>query len=231
MLVIRTIVFFAFQALIATILFSRGDSAPWENAAGWWTINATLTNIICLVLLASWLRREQRTLLDLYRFDRRHLWSDLLAVVCISVLMAPLAILPNVMLANLLFDDAIQPVSMMFRPIPHWAAGIALVAFPLTIALAELPTYFGYVMPRLEILTGQRWHSVLLAAFCLAAQHATLPWLPDWRFATWRLLMFVPFALVLGISLRWRPRLLPYFMIIHALLDLQAALMVYSISV
>jgi len=35
--------------------------------------------------------------------------------------------------------------------------------------------------------------------------------------------MFFPLALMLGILLRWRPRLLPYLVIIHGLMDLGTA--------
>jgi hypothetical protein len=42
--------------------------------------------------------------------------------------------------------------------------------------------------------------------------------------------MFIPFALAIGLVLHWRPRLLPYFMIIHWLIDLPVAWMVLSLS-
>jgi hypothetical protein len=118
----------------------------------------------------------------------------------------------------------------MFRPIPQWAALIGLIAFPLTIMFAELPTYFGYGMPRVEAQTGKRWLAVLAPALFLAAQHATLPLLFDARFLLWRLLMFLPLALYMGILLRWRLHLLPYMMVLHGLLDFQAALSADGVS-
>ena len=42
------------------------------------------------------------------------------------------------------------------------------------------------------------------------------------------LLMFMPFAFVVGAALKWRPRLFPYFAILHGLIDL-AAMTVYLI--
>jgi len=88
-----------------------------------------------------------------------------------------------------------------------------------------LPTYFAYCLPRLEAQTG-RWSAVLLASFFLAAQHCTLPLIWDGRFLTWRLLMFIPFALFVGLLLRWRPQLLPYMVVVHGLMDLALVLMV-----
>jgi hypothetical protein len=107
----------------------------------------------------------------------------------------------------------------MFQPLPAWALAVGIL-FPLTIALAELPTYFGYSMPRLAAQLKSGWLAWLLASFFLAAQHMFLPFVPDGRFIVWRLGMFLPFALFTGLVLKFRPTLLPYFVILHALMDL-----------
>jgi hypothetical protein len=41
----------------------------------------------------------------------------------------------------------------------------------------------------------------------------------DWGFMLWRFGMFLPFALFTGLVLKFRPALLPYFVIVHALMD------------
>ena len=43
-------------------------------------------------------------------------------------------------------------------------------------------------------------------------------------FMLWRLGMFVPFAFFTGLVLKFRPALLPYFVIVHALLDVTLVL-------
>ncbi|MFY0572267.1 hypothetical protein ACN28E_51700 [Archangium lansingense] len=60
-----------------------------------------------------------------------------------------------------------------------------------------------------------------MAAFFLSAQHATLL-LFDARLLTWRLFMFLPFVFTIGAEVRWRPRLLPWLMGVHGLLDVSA---------
>jgi hypothetical protein len=119
---------------------------------------------------------------------------------------------------------------MFVRPLPVWAAVIGLVIWPITHGLAELPTYFGYAMPRLETRTGHPWLAVSLASFFLAAQHIALPLLLDGRFIAWRMLMFIPFALMVGILLHWRPRLLPYMVIVHILIDAATAAALLSVA-
>ena len=109
----------------------------------------------------------------------------------------------------------------MFRPLPTWALVVSLL-FPLTIGFAELPTYFAYAMPRLEAQLKNGWLACLIASFFLSAQHVFLPLILDGRFMLWRLLMYMPFALFAGLMLKLRPTLLPYFMIVHTLVDISA---------
>jgi hypothetical protein len=117
--------------------------------------------------------------------------------------------------------------NMLFRPLPTWAFVLSFL-FPLTIWFAELPTYFGYVMPRLFRGAGESqtrpYAAWLIASFFLAAQHMFLPLILNSGYMLWRFGMFLPFALFTGLVLKYRPSLLPYFVIVHALLDVSTVL-------
>jgi hypothetical protein len=193
-------------------------------------VTATLTNLVCIYLLIKLFNLEGLRYRDLFYFQRETFKMDLFWVLGLLILSGLAATLPNYFVALWLFGDSEAVVPLMFRALPLWAILPTLVLFPLTIALAEIPTYFGYVMPRLEKQVGA-WLAVSLSAMALAAQHVTLPLVFDVRFILWRLLMFIPFALLLGIALRLRPRLLPYLVIVHGLLDFSAAWMVYTASI
>jgi hypothetical protein len=78
---------------------------------------------------------------------------------------------------------------------------------------------------------GSPWSAVLAPSFFLAAQHCALPLIFDTRFILYRFAMFLGFALLMGITLRWRLRLLPYLMVSQALLDLLTIYFVFSIFV
>jgi hypothetical protein len=111
--------------------------------------------------------------------------------------------------------------------LPNIGVGTLL---PLTNPFAELVTYFGYVMPRVRALSGRVWIAVAAAAFMLAAQHMAFPLIFDWRFLLWRVLMFIPFAVWLGLCMIWRPRLLPFLLIGHALLDATLILYLFPLA-
>jgi hypothetical protein len=226
MLVSRILLFAAWQAVIAGIITLLGGDASWEASAAWWPVTATLTNIVSIALLVILFNQEGKRYRELFRFEQATWKVDLLVVLGLTVLSAALVMLPNFGLATWLFGDAQVTMELFYRPLPIWAVLVSMVAFPLTIALAELPTYFGYAMPRL----GRGVWPVVAAAFFLSIQHAALPLLLDWRFILWRAAMFLPFALVLAIVLHWRPRLLPYLVVVHALLDLTAVWFLFPVA-
>lgn len=232
-LVFRIIGFAAVQALLAGWFALRGAAEPWATAAGWWPLVAVVVSVLTAVLLAWAVGREGLRYRDLLSI-RRDTWrGDLLGALVVFLLSGPPAYLPMLWLSTALFGDPQAASALMFRPLPPGWAGFLFVAFPLSVALTELPAYFGYAMPRLLALDGAAEsgsfvrdslaRGVLLPVFFLAAQHATLPLLFDWRFIVWRLGMFLPFALLVGVALRRRPTLMPYLMAGHFLIDLSSA--------
>jgi hypothetical protein len=226
----RLVGFAVVQTLIAGALLVSGTADPWSASALWWPVVATVVNVATWWLLARLLRRQGRTLWDLFRIDTHHIGRDLGAVAAIAVVTAFLVVVPNFALGTMLFGDAEAPLARMVGPLPGWAALTAAVLFPASIVVSELAAYFGYLQPRLEALTGRAWLAVAVAAGSLSLQHATLPLLFDGRFIIWRALMYLPFAVVLGLALRWRPRLLPYLAVVHGFSEVQIALMVATAS-
>lgn len=222
MTILRLLLFPASQALIALVYFLLGARQAWEQSIAWWPMAVTLTNLVCIYLLVRLYRLEGLRYRDLFHFDRQHLGKDLLVVFGALIITGPIAMLPNIWLANTLFGDPQNAADLMFRSLPLWAAVLSFILFPLTQGLAELPTYFGYAAPRLSVLWGSRVTAILFTSLFLGLQHATLPLIFEWRFIVWRAFMYLPFALWLAVLLNWRPRLLPYFAVIHILLDFSA---------
>lgn len=231
MLAVRIVLFVGLQACFALGFFLTGSEHAWESGANWWPLCVTITNLICIALLVRLFRAEGQRFWDIFRFDRVHLKQDLLAFLGITILLGPVGFLPNIWLGGLLFDDPQISLDMLVRPLPMWAVVTSLATFPLTQGLAELATYFGYVMPRFEKNGMPAWLAVSLPALLLGFQHCALPLLFDLPFFTWRLLMYVPFAFLVGIVLHWRPRMLPYLAIIHVLMDASFAAMLLDVAI
>ncbi len=223
MLVSRLTLFLLFQTLVALFLGS------WPASQPYWLLTATLTNSVGIVLLYFLFKRENLKFSRLFRFNRITFRKDLLLFIGLTLLIGPLAFFPNLLLGKWLWGNAEVPYQMMFQPIESWMAYLLLLAFPITIVFAELPTYFGYVLPRLEQQLHRKWISILLPVLFLSVQHCTLPFIPDAKFIIYRGLVFLPFAFLLGISIRHRPSLLPYFVLLHGLMDFTTAWMFLNI--
>jgi hypothetical protein len=221
----------SFQTLLAFGLMVGGASTPWRSAADWWLGTFALAELVNI----WWLRRlasaEGLRLRDLYNSGRWWRAADLKWLAVGLVVAAPLGFFPSALLAQALWGDPQIAADMTFRAVPIWAAWMMVITFPVIHGLTELPTYFGYVMPRMEALTGRCSISLVVTSAVLAAQHMFLPLLFDGRYLVWRLLMFLPLALWFGWVVHMRPTILPYLVVAHALLDLSLPLLVLQASI
>jgi hypothetical protein len=226
MLASRTLFFGLVQAAIAGIFLLRGEPGAWQASVMWWPVSAIAANLLSLALLVGLLRREGKGLRDLYTYDHSRLKRDLLMGFGIILLAIPTAYAGLAGSTWLVFGGTLPD---FFYPLPMWAAWLVLVLFAPTVALAELPTYFGYSMPRIEALTGRTWFAVALAVFWLASQHITLPLVFDGQYLLWRFLAFLPLAIVVGL-IHVRTRRMVPLMITHLVIDLSVAWEVFRIS-
>lgn len=120
---------------------------------------------------------------------------------------------------------------ILFQPIPTYLICFLLLAFPITITISELATYFGYIMPRLKSKLKLKFFALLLPISFLSIQHCTSPLVFVTKFILFRGLMYFPFAVMLGIALNNRPSLLPYLSILHGLFDTTTVIMLLSTTI
>lgn len=230
MLFSRISLFVGIQALLALVFWVVGFSDAWNKSANWWPFVVTATNIVCISLLVWLFQQGGKRFWDIYRIQKNHIKKDLLALAGILIILGPVSYLPNVWLGGLLFGDPQRTLDFIVRPLPLWAAYASIILFPVTQGMAELATYFSYVMPRLEKQGMQSWLAVSVPSLFLAFQHIGVPLLFNTRYLAWRGLMFLPFAFLVGIVMHWRPRLLPYLAIIHVLMDMSFAAMLLGVA-
>jgi len=225
MIVIRSVLFLAFQSLIALTFLFSGSPSAWNDSAAWWPFAVILTNLVCLALLIHFYEQEGKRFWDVFRIGRQFIKQDLLFLLGFMLIAGPLGYLPNILSARWLFGDPQIALDLLVHPLPAWAAIASFVFFPLLQGLVEIPTYMLYALPRLEAQGIRPWLAVALASFFLSAQHMFAPFIPDARFITYRLVMFLPFAVLVALVMRARPRLMPYIAVIHVLMDLSIAVM------
>ena len=214
MLPFRLMLFLCFQLLIAFVIGS------FEESQKYWLLVASAVNVVNIPVLIWLFKSEGKSFLHLFKIDKTTLKKDLLLFLGIAILCGPVVFLPNILLSNWLWGDVAVPYNMMFQPLSISLVVVLMIVFPVTIAFAELATYFGYIMPRLLDTMKRKWLAVLLPVIFLSIQHCALPFIPDVKFIVYRALVFLPFALLIGLILYKKPQLFPYFAILHGLMDL-----------
>ena len=229
MLFFRIVMFAVVQLIIALILYIFKDQYPFYNSQSYWILFVSITNLLNLFILIKLYKLEGKNFFKSIWFIRNGWWKDLLITIGLLLILIPFAIFPNMVLSILLFGTKEYGNELLIRHIPVWAIILGFI-WPLTHPLVELPTYFSYCMPRLEKLLANSWMAWIIASVALALQHITLPLIFDFKYISWRFLMYLLFALLIGLFIKLRPRLLPYFAIIHGLIDLQVVIIFLSLK-
>lgn len=230
MLFSRISLFAAFQAGLALLFATVGQTEPWASAANWWPLTVAAVDAVMLLLLIRLFAAEGGSFWRLFRIERNTVKGDLLVMLIVVLVTGPVSYFPNIWLGQALYGSPEATLELIVRPLPFWAVYTAMLFFALGQGLTELPTYFGYVAPRLHAQGMRRWMAVSLPALMLALQHIAVPLLFDARFMAWRAFMFLPFAFLVGALLTWRPRLMPYVVVVHLLMDMAFAAMLLNVA-
>jgi hypothetical protein len=213
LLVSRLLLFAFFQATLAVVLHS------WMDSVKYWMITASITNLASIILLARLYKKERGSYFFVFHFIKSTFKTDVAIFAGLFLISIPVALVPSLALSTWLWGNTTYYHQMLFQPLSIYLTVCLLVIFPVSMALAELPTYFGYIMQRLPKHFRSRLWVLLVPVIFLSIQHCTLPFVFDLKFIAFRGLMYLPFSLMLGIALYKRPSLFPFLVIQHGLLD------------
>ncbi|MGO9865418.1 MAG: type II CAAX prenyl endopeptidase Rce1 family protein [Terriglobales bacterium] len=226
----RSFFMIAAQGLVAAIFALRGHPSPWNAAAPWWSVWGTLVDIGCLMLMANLTRAEGIGLRDLIGKIRLRRGQDIfLGIGCLLLGMVLFGAAG--MLATKLVFGTLQGIPysglLSARRLPVWAVIYSLSVWWLIWSPTEEMTYNGYVLPRIQALTGRKWIAVMIVGFWWALQHSFLPLIWDWKYVLWRFLFFLPGVLAWLIAYLWIRRLFP---LILAHWPMDASAQIYTLS-
>lgn len=207
MLFARSVFAVAAQGLVAAMYAMHGSATPWRAAGAWLPVYGTLIDAGCLFLLWWLARREGITLLDLIGFDRRRMGRDLLLGLAL-ILPSLLFIFGGNFASSLLVYGNLD-APQIFEPLPLLPALYAVLIFPLVWGVAEQTTYNGYLLPRLQALSGSTGFAVAVVALSWSFQHVVMPLTFDPDFMTYRLLSPIAFSTFITLVYLRVRRILP----------------------
>ncbi len=223
----RGLMWMAAQGLVALIFLSRHISHPWRQATYWWSVCFTLSDIFCLAVMRHYTRREGIRLRDLIGPIRMRLGRDIFLGLGYYLLIFPFFIAGGY-LAQMAFygRSGIAPSTYILHAhaLPLWAVIYSFSIYWVIQSATEEMTYQGFVLPRLEALTGRSWVAFGIVAFFFAAQHCAIGFVPEWRANLFRFLAFLPGCAVVTLIYMRTRRLAP-LIVAHWLIDIGAVLM------
>jgi hypothetical protein len=223
----RSVLWLALQSLLALVLLALHRPDPFHTAGNWWPLYANLGDLGCLLGMKYFTRKEGLRIRDLIGPIRMRHGRDLFLGLGFLALSYPCFLLGG-HLAGILLYGSMAKVPMEFllhrHALPLWATVYSLTVWWIIQSATEEMTYNGYVLPRLQVLTGHTWLALLITGFWFAGQHCMFPFVPDWRYLAFHFLIFIPFLLI------WMPiylciRRLSPMILAHWPMDLGVAIM------
>jgi membrane protease YdiL (CAAX protease family) len=226
----RSVFMILAQGLVALGYAARGHPSPWNAAAHWWTVYATLVDIGCLALMVKFTRVEGIKLHDLIGPIRLRRGRDVvLGLVCFLIYLVSFTF-PGLLASKLVFgttQPSMYPGLLTARNLPLWAVVYSFSLWWIIWSPTEEMTYNGYALPRTQALTGSKLIAVLIVAFWWAIQHSFIPFILDWKYVVWRFLFFLP-GVVIACLIYLRIRHLAPLILAHWAMDLMGA--IYTLS-
>ncbi len=224
MLAARSAFAVAAQGLAAAIYAMNGSTSAWKDAEAWLPVYGTLIDAGCLALLWWLTRRERIRLVDLIGFDRNRFGRDVL----LGLALIPpclLFIFGGVAASGLVVYGSVASPQLS-APLPFLAALYAVLIWPLIWGFTEQMSYNGYLVPRLQVLSGRIWIAIAVVTLAWSFQHAVMPLTFDPNHMLHRFLSSIPNSIfMIAVYLRMR-RLLP-LAIAHWLMNGAAAVFAF----
>ena len=223
----RPVLFVSSQATLAAVFGWLHRPSAWKSAGAWWSVYGTLVDICCLGLMARFARRERIGLRDLIG-KVRLLWGrDIFAGIGLFLVTFPV-FMGGSFVSSLLIYGSWDPQRNFYllgvRTLPLWGVVYSFAAWWLISAATEETAYQGYVLPRIQALSGHSWVGAVVVIFCWTLQHCALPMVPDLKYLAFRFVAFLPGVTLLTL-IYLRIRRLPPMIVAHWPMDLGAVIM------
>ena len=195
-----------------------------SDISNWWSIVATVVNIITILILILVTKKIKSNYWELINYEKGKTKFKQIAIMSIIVLLVGTS---GMYLAGLICYGKI-PYSppMMIQPIPMILAIINVIALPLTVPFAEDGLYLGCGVNQIK----NKYLAILIPAFFYALQHSFIPTLFDGKFIIYRFLSFLPLTIILCWQYYKKKNPLP-IMIGHALIEVASVMLILVTSI
>ena len=184
LLPIRSLMFVGVFMLLSLMLEEK-----LENLSQWWSVIASIINILFIGILLFLCKKQKMTYGKLIDYEKGKCKWYVALLIVVSMLIVGMG---GMYLAGYICYGVFPYLApMLVAPIPLILAIVNLFLLPITTTLAEDGLYLGLGVNCIE----NKWIAIFVPAFFYAIQHSFIPMLLDGRYIMYRFLSFLPLTL------------------------------------
>ena len=195
-----------------------------NSISNWWSIVATIVNIITIILLVFVSKKMNISYLKLINYEKGK--TKIKQVIIISLIVLFVGTFGMYLSGFICYGKFPYAASMMIAPIPLVLAIINFIVLPLTVPFAEDGLYLGCGVNSFK----NKYLAIIIPALFYALQHSFIPTLFDGKYIIYRFLSFLPLTIILCWYYYKKKNPMP-IMIGHALIEIASVVMILTASI
>ena len=219
LLPIRSIMFILIF-VIGSLIVNKNIS----DISNWWSIVATIVNIITILLLLLILKKMNISYSKLINYEKGKTKIKEIVIMCVITL--SLSSIGMYLSGFICYGKLPYFAPMMATPIPFFLAIINFIALPLTVPFAEDALYLGCGVNSFR----NKYMAIIIPAFFYALQHSFIPLLFDFKFILYRFLSFFPLTIVFCLFYYKKRNPVP-MMIGHVVVEIASVVLILVTSI
>ena len=219
LLPIRSIMFILIF-VIGSLIVNKNIS----DISNWWSIVATIVNIITILLLIFITKKMNISYSKLINYEKGK--TSIKQVIIISLIILFIGTFGMYLSGFICYGKFPYAAPMMIAPIPLVLAIINFIVLPLTVSFAEDGLYLGCGVNSFK----NKYMAIIIPAFFYALQHSFIPTLFDAKFIIYRFLSFLPLTIILCWYYYKKKNSVP-IMIGHVLIEIASVVMILMTSI
>ena len=215
------------RAIIFILIFIIGSyitKNELSDISNWWSIVATIVNIVTILLLVFISKKMNISYSKLINYEKGK--TKIKQVIIISLIVLFVGTFGMYLSGFICYGKFPYAAPMMIAPIPLVLAIINFIILPLTVSFAEDGLYLGCGVNSFK----NKYMAILIPAFFYALQHSFIPTLFDGKFIIYRFLSFLPLTIILCWYYYKKKNPVP-IMIGHALIEIASVVMILMTSI
>lgn len=212
-------VIFALIFIVGSIVTNKKT----DDISNWWSIAASIVNIITVFILFYIAKNNKSSYRELINYQKGKTKAK--EIVGISFLVLAVGMMGMYAAGYICYGVIPYAAPMMIAPIPLWLAIINIPILPITTAFAEDGLYLGCGVNQIQ----NKFLAVTVPAFFFALQHSFIPTLFDLKYIIYRFISFLPLTLILCRYYYKKRNPLP-IMVGHAIIDFATVIQILITS-